>query len=86
MLGIGDKNESVVGYLERDRGFEQLAGEPGVAIAEGLQPERSPGRHAQLAQTELLVDEVEIVKGGIHLSAVTPTGCGLATDVQGKCH
>ena len=30
--------------------------------------------------------ERELFIGGIHLSAVTPTGCGLATDVQGKCH
>ena len=58
--GIGDGNEGVIGHLEGDIGLQQLARQPGVAVEVDLQPERGLGRNAHVAQTELLVDEVEL--------------------------
>ena len=53
--------ESVVGHLEGNAGFFQALRQPVVAVEIDLQAERRPGRHADVAQPEGLIDEVEVV-------------------------
>ena len=53
--------------------FQALAGRArrphAVAVAIELQPERRPGGHAQVAQAEDFVDEVEVVMQALALSS-----------------
>ena len=65
---IGDMNESVIQGLKSDAVFPQLMGQPGVSVEIELQPKWTPGRDAQVAQSKLLVDEIEII--GHALAAV----------------
>ena len=53
--------KGVVGKGETDAGVGELAGQPAMPIAIELQTERAPGRHAQIDQAQLGVDEVEVV-------------------------
>src|SRR5258707_7197445 len=52
--------KGVVGKGETDAGGGELAGQPAMPIAIELQTERAPGRHPQIDQAQLGVDEVEI--------------------------
>ena len=58
---VGDAQEGVVGGGEIDALRLQPLRQPTVAVAVELQPERRPGRHAQIDQAEFGVHEVEIV-------------------------
>ena len=53
--------EDVVGHLEGNAGFFQALRQPVVAVEIDLQAGRRPGRHADVAQPEGLIDEVEVV-------------------------
>ena len=76
-LGTGEilhRDEGVVLLDKGDLLAAQPAGQPVVAIAVELEPERSPGGHAQVAQTQEFVDEVEVEvgtssPGGLQVSA-----------------
>src|SRR5439155_22465966 len=46
---------------ETDPGSGELAGQPAMPVAIELQTKRAPGRHAQIDQAQLGVDEVEVV-------------------------
>lgn len=59
--GLGDVQEGVVCHREGDGLLAQLLGQPGMAIEVDLEAKWRPGRHAQIAQAEVLVDEVEVV-------------------------
>ena len=58
---VGHAQEGVVLLHELDALAPERARQRAVAVAVELQAERRPGRHAQVAQAELLVDEVEVV-------------------------
>src|SRR5690349_9208379 len=58
---VVDAQKGVVGKGETDAGGGELAGQPAMPIAIELQTERAPGRHAQIDQAQLGVDEVEVV-------------------------
>src|SRR6202030_3762551 len=60
-LPVVDAQKGVVGKGETDAGGGELAGQPAMPIAIELQTERAPGRHAQIDQAQLGVDEVEVV-------------------------
>src|SRR5207248_147529 len=60
-LPVVDAQKGVVGKDETDAGGGELAGQPAMPIAIELQTERAPGRHAQIDQAQLGVDEVEVV-------------------------
>jgi hypothetical protein len=60
-LPVVDAQKGVVGKGETDAGGGELAGQPAMPIAIELQTERAPGRHAQIDQAQLGVDEVEIL-------------------------
>jgi hypothetical protein len=63
-LGLGevaDCSKGVVGQTMGNVALAQLCSQPEVAVAVELQSERTPCRHAQIAQPQLFVDEVEIV-------------------------
>ena len=60
-LPVVDVQESVVGKGETDPGGGELAGQPAMPVAIELEAERTPGRHAQIDQAQLGVDEVEVV-------------------------
>jgi len=61
LAGIGDEGEGVVEHVEGNARLAQLAGQPGVAVEVDLQPERCPGRNADVTEPDLLIDEVEVV-------------------------
>ena len=82
---IGDAGEGVVQLRKGDAGLLELGGQPVVAVAVELEPERGPGGHPEIAQAELGVDEVEVVvealpvlvaQGGLPGSLVMPGGEG----------
>ena len=60
-LPVVDAQKGIVGKGETDAGGSELAGQPAMPIAIELQTERAPGRHAQIDQAQLGVDEVEVV-------------------------
>ena len=60
-LPVVDAQKGVVGKGETDAGGGELASQPAMAIAIELQTERAPGRHAQIDQTQLGINEVEVV-------------------------
>ena len=59
--GIIDGDKGIVEHLKGNVGLEQLPCQPEMPVEVDLQPERRPSRYTHVAQTELLVDEVEIV-------------------------
>ncbi len=60
-LEVVDLYECVVEQLVADASLVELARQPVVTVEVELQSEWAPGRHAQVAQAELLIDEVEVV-------------------------
>ena len=58
---VANTEEGVVGQGVIDAGSRQLPGQPTVAITVELKPEGTPRRHAQIDQTPLRVDEIEVV-------------------------
>jgi len=58
---VTEHAERIVERLDGDALLTELSGQPVVAVAVELQPERRPRRHTQIAQAELLIDEVEVV-------------------------
>jgi len=58
---VAKRAERLVQRLDGDVRLAQVVGEPVMAIAVELRPERRPGRHPQIAQAELRIDEVEVV-------------------------
>ena len=58
--GVVDAEEGVVGHPVVDANTLELAFEPVVPIEVDLQTKRCPRGHAHVAQSELLVDEVEV--------------------------
>ena len=60
-IPVADLGKGVVEKPEGDALGAELVGQPGMSVAIELQPERHPGGHAQVAEPELGVDEVEIV-------------------------
>ena len=79
-LGAGEifhGDEGVVLLGKVDLLAAQSAGQPVVAIAVELKPERSPGGHAQVAQAQKFVDEVEVEVG-------TPSSGGLQVGAAGR--
>src|SRR3990170_1033439 len=71
---VSDAAEGIVQLLEGDAGLLELAGQPVVAVAVELETERCPGGHPEIAQTELGVDEVEVI---VKALAVLVAQCGL---------
>jgi hypothetical protein len=65
---VGYAQEGVVFLHAVDAFAPERACQGNVTIAVELQSEWRPGRHAQIAQTELLVDEVEVVMQGLPVS------------------
>ena len=53
--------ERIVGHSIIDAQFAQLACQPVVAIEANLQPAGQPRRHAHMAESQILVHEVEVV-------------------------
>jgi hypothetical protein len=47
-----------------------------MSVATELQPERRPCRHAQIAQSHLLVDDVEVVVEALRLGSDAGTSHG----------
>jgi hypothetical protein len=60
-LPVVDPGEGVVGQAVADAFGGELPGQPAMAVAVELQPERAPGGDAQMDQPECGVDEIEIV-------------------------
>jgi len=58
---VANAEEGVVGHRIIDVRRHELPGEPTVAVAVKLQAERAPGRHAQIDQPQLGIDEVKVV-------------------------
>jgi len=54
--------ERIVEWFDGDAGLPELSGQPVVAVAVELQPERRPGRDAEITQTELRINGVERAK------------------------
>ena len=69
-MPVVDADEGVVGRGEADAFRRQLTRQPAVTIAVELQAERCPGRHPQIDQAKLGIDEIEIVVQA--LAAVRP--------------
>jgi hypothetical protein len=61
VLPVGDPQKGVVGGDKLDPRSAELAGQPGMAVAIELQPERTPGWHPQMDQSQLCIHEVEVV-------------------------
>ena len=60
-LPVVDRDEGVVDHPVADAFEVELVGQEVVAVEVELEPERRPGRHAEVAQAEHGVDEVEVV-------------------------
>ena len=58
---VGDAHEGVVEKLIVDALLGELSRQPVVAVEVDLQPEGAPGGDADVAEPELLVDEIEVV-------------------------
>jgi hypothetical protein len=58
---IVDGHEGIVHQSIADPAPLELPRQPVVSIAVELQPERTPGWYAHIAQPQLWVDEVEVV-------------------------
>ncbi len=58
---VAEGAERIVEWFDGDAGLPELSGQPVVAVAVELQPERHPGRDPEITQTELRINEVEIV-------------------------
>lgn len=69
-------NEGVIDELKVDPLPLQPGGQPVVAVHAELQAERGPGGHAQMAESELRVDEIEVV-------VQTPAAVGLQEGLAG---
>jgi len=54
-------HEGVFNLLKVDAFFRKLDGEMIVRVAIELQPERGPGGHPQIAESEVLIDKIEVV-------------------------
>ncbi len=61
LLGVINAHEGIVGHFKGNTGSGQLSGQPIMAIEVDLEAKRRPCGHADIAQTELLIDEVEVV-------------------------
>ncbi len=62
--------ECVVDQGEADALLGQLAGQPVMAVEVELQAERRPGRHTQIAQPQVGVDEIEVVVQALGLAGL----------------
>ena len=60
-MPVADTDERVVRHGERDAFRRQPPGQPTVAIAIELQPERCPGGDAQIDQAQVRIHEIEVV-------------------------
>src|SRR5712691_10756749 len=60
-LKVGDPAEGVVQNSILDLALAQLPGQIAVAIAIHLEPERTPSRHAHVAQPQIRVDPIDVV-------------------------
>ena len=60
-LEVVELHECVVEQLVADASLVELSCQPAVAVEVELQPEGAPGRHSQVAEAKLFVDEVEVV-------------------------
>ena len=60
-LPVVDVQEGVIDEGEADPGGAELASQPAVTVAIELETERTPGRHPQIDQAQLGVDEVEVI-------------------------
>ena len=79
---VGEAQEGVVLLRKLDALARERARKRAVAIAVDLQPERCPGRHAQVGQTELVVDEAEVAVQALALSG-TQVGAALLLSQPG---
>ena len=61
LVPVRDAAEGVVQLLEGQTSLLQLARQPVVPIAIELQAKGRPGRHPQIAQAKLLVQEIEVI-------------------------
>jgi len=60
-VDILEAHEGVIGKGIIDAGGGELSRQPRMTVAVELQAKRTPGGHPQVAKTEFLVDEVEVV-------------------------
>jgi len=60
-LPVVDAHKGIVGKRKADPGGGEFSGQPAMSVAIELQAEWTPGRHAQIDQAELGVDEVEVI-------------------------
>ena len=61
LVEVVDRQEGIVGEPAADPGSLQTPRQPVVSVEADLETERRPGRHAHVAQSEPLIDEVEVV-------------------------
>ena len=69
---VADVQEGVLVKGETDPGGGELAGRPAVPVAIELEAERAPSRHPQIDQTQLGIDEVEVIMQAF--AAIWPQG------------
>jgi hypothetical protein len=58
-LPVVDAQKGVVGKGKADAGGGKPPRQPAVSVAIELQPEGTPGRHAQITQADLVIDEIK---------------------------
>ena len=60
-LPVVDAHKGIVGKGKADAGGSKSPRQPAVSVAIELQPEGTPGRHAQVTKADLAIDEVKVV-------------------------
>lgn len=60
-LEIVDSDKSVIGHGIINVIGRQFAGQPGMTVEIELEAERTPGRHPQIAESDLCIKKIEVV-------------------------
>jgi hypothetical protein len=63
-------DKGVVDQAETDAGFAQLDRQAVVVVEVELKPERRPSRYPQVAQAQLLINEIEVVVQALRISGL----------------
>jgi len=62
LVPVVDMDKGIFLHFAADALIAEPGSQPVMAVHVELQPKRSPGRHAEIAQAEIGIDEVEIVE------------------------
>jgi len=76
-LQVGDPAEGMVQPPILHFALAQLPGQITVAIAADLEPEGTPGRHPHLTQSQIRVDEIDIIVQALAIIRLPVGGVGL---------